>query len=258
MINKRKTILQAVVGSIAQNLVTPTSDVDVRSIYIVPTADILSIGHYQKFIEAKAGEMDDFSWELGHFIDLALKCNPSVLEAFKCPILASTKEGRELINLFPYFLNRTKIYNAYLGFAISQKKKLLSPDTHEARKPKSAAHYLRLLWQGYTLLLTGSLVVDTGEYPEKLRQQIIDLKAGRGDREEAIRRGEILERALKGTSLSTRVSDNPNTEPINKWLLGIRRRYWDLKEGKDEIQADNGVLQRTQEIHRQVLSGKDS
>lgn len=250
MVDKRKTILKVVTGSIAQNLLTPTSDVDIRSIYVVPTSDILSIGHYQKFIEAKSGDMDDFSWELGHFIDLALKCNPSVLEAFKCPVLASTKEGRELINLFSHFLNRTKIYNAYLGFAISQKKKLLSPDTHEARKPKAAAHYLRLLWQGYNLLLTGNLVVDTVDYPTSLRGQILELKLGKGSREEAVRRGEILEKALYGVSHSTRISDNPDTTKINKWLLGIRRKYWDLKEGKDEIQTNDSVLRRTQEVCR--------
>jgi Predicted nucleotidyltransferase. len=48
------------------------------------------------------GKEDNTSWEIGHFLHLATKCNPTILETFLAPVVETTPWGDELRALFPF------------------------------------------------------------------------------------------------------------------------------------------------------------
>ncbi len=58
------TILKVVVGSQAHGLATPESDFDYRGVFVVPTAEILSLNGTTKTTNWIEGKDDDTSWEL--------------------------------------------------------------------------------------------------------------------------------------------------------------------------------------------------
>ena len=103
-------ILKVLVGSHAHGLATEGSDVDYRGVYVSPTSEILSLSNTKvrgKNTHWVEGENEDAtSYELGHFLFLALKCNPSILEVFMAPRVDSgfqphaTRLGIELRELF--------------------------------------------------------------------------------------------------------------------------------------------------------------
>jgi len=217
-----KTLLTAVVGSRSHGTAGPDSDTDTRSIYQLPTSEILSIGTYNKFIENK--ETDSNAWEISQALYLALWGNPSVLEVFKCIPELCSDEGQELRDLFPAFLNRKHVYNAFRGFATGQRKKMISPTTNYHRKGKASSHYLRVLWNGIELLSTGDMTV-----------RIIDTEIGRSVF--AAKRDELLfEEVLQiGDDLTVKLdlAYEKSTLPleadkakINEFLLRVRRAYW--------------------------------
>src|SRR3990167_2349257 len=98
-------ILRCIVGSHAHGLATPESDKDYRSVYIISTSELLKVGGK---VDRRASHIetmgeDNTAYELGHFLSLAIKSNPSILEVFKAPIVDGGDNLRiELQKLFPF------------------------------------------------------------------------------------------------------------------------------------------------------------
>ena len=104
----RTRILSVLVGSQAHGLATPESDSDYRGVFAVDTRTILSLNakkEYKGWVEGT--DEDATSYELRHFLELALKCNPSILEVFSAPVQEphttfELDHGQSLKNLFQY------------------------------------------------------------------------------------------------------------------------------------------------------------
>ncbi|KKK55536.1 hypothetical protein LCGC14_3073540 [marine sediment metagenome] len=79
-------ILKVLTGSRAYGLETPESDFDFHGVYVTPTSQLLAIGPKPKESIWKEGDEDFQSWEIGRFLDLAVHCNPTVLETFVAPV----------------------------------------------------------------------------------------------------------------------------------------------------------------------------
>src|ERR1035437_2558917 len=118
---KQTEILKVIVGSQAHGLATDESDWDYRGVFVVPTVEILKIGGNIKNTNWIEGDVDSTRWEIGHFLNMAVHCNPTVLETFLAPkvdINAAnwTDEnvidwGEELRKLFPYVWNSNDVKN---------------------------------------------------------------------------------------------------------------------------------------------------
>lgn len=217
-----RALLTAVVGSRAHGTATPASDWDVRSVFLQPTRNLLVLGGYEKYIEAPG--VDENSWELFHFLRLGMRNNPFALETLAAPPRESSPEGDELRALFPRFLGRVKVRAAYLGFATGQKKRMLAPDTADARRTKAMSHYLRILFNGIELLRTGSVtirIVDTEIGPRVLAARRGELTAA-----EAMEIGEKLEREMEEAFASSRLPDDADPAPINEFHLRVRKANW--------------------------------
>lgn len=217
-----KVILTTVVGSKAHGTDRPDSDIDTRSVYVLPSSEILSIYSWEKFKEDK--DTDTNAWELQRFIWLSLKSNPNSLEALKSDPILVEPWGEELRSLFPTFLSRKHVYNAYKGFALGQRKKLLSPDTNDARKPKAASHYLRVLYNGIELLNTGTFTVKISD--TDIGWIVKEVKTGEMVIDYVISFGHVLEEQIDRAYETSTLQLEPNKAIINDYLLRVRKEYW--------------------------------
>jgi len=220
--SEKTEILKTIVGSQAHGLANKDSDFDYRGVFVIPTSELLKLGgenlKHTAWIE---GKEDDTAWEVGKFLFMATKCNPTVLETFLAPVKTSSPLGDEMRGLFQYVWNSNDVKNAFIGYGINQRKKFF--DNKDKRAPKYATAYLRVLYNCWELLATGTFTVDLHGSP--VYQQCLDFKEGR------YTAGEVIQACWEmETKVLKAFNENPdkktNTEPVNEFLLKVRRSNW--------------------------------
>lgn len=231
---KQTLILKTIVGSQAHGLATPESDFDYRGVFVVPTSEILKVGvgtpKQTAWIE---GGEDDTSWEIGKFLHLATKCNPTILETFLSPIAPHTGDLTVFMNqnpiwkdrlreLFPHVWNSTGVKDAFIGYGLNQRKKFF--DDKDSRAPKYAAAYLRTLYNAWELLATGSFTIRIVE--SEIGETVRKFKNG------DYTRGEVIDATYYWeTKVLEAYKANPdkktNLEPVNEFLLDVRKSFWE-------------------------------
>lgn len=219
-------ILRVLVGSRAHGLATETSDYDYRGVFVRSTSEILALGakvSATQWNEAdkQAGEKtDDTSWELGHFLHLATHCNPTILEVFAAPVVESSPDGEALRALLPYVWHPKGVRDAFVGYGLNQRKKLL--EDKDTRPAKYAVAYLRVLYQAWRLLELGELIVDFRHTP------VFDwlAKWRRGE----YTKGEVIDACLAWQQNVEAAYQGcvhaPDLARVNDFLLDVRRRRW--------------------------------
>lgn len=217
------TIHQVLVGSRANGLHTEQSDYDWRGIHVVPTDKILSLNYKYSPTSWIEGDQDETSYEIGHFLQLATKANPSVLEVVVADqFKVQTKYSAELFSLFPKLYNPNDAFNAFSGYSTNQRKKLL--EDHLGRKFKFGVAYIRTAYNLTQLFKTGcfSLLVED----QMVRKTLLDTKAG------LLTDGEVIDIAegfiREAKYLLPNVSNEQDLPAINDFLLRIRRDFWNL------------------------------
>jgi len=231
----KQIILKTLVGSRASGLADPDSDFDYRGVYVTPTEQILSLGHHYKGSSWVEGDVDSTSWEIGHFLNLATKCNPTILEVFKAPRVllpedASSGEewngidfGKELRDLFPYVWNPRDAFNAFVGYGCNQRTKLLKKEEFP-RAPKYAVAYIRTLVNLHSLLSRGDFSLEIPEGP--LKDKLLDIKKGN------FTVGEIIDYTNEMTKrCAERLEEckhQPDLSKVNDFLLKVRKEFWNV------------------------------
>jgi len=227
-------ILKVLVGSRAYGLADVNSDYDYRGVFVHPTSMLLSVGvpkpNDTTWVHGPPGrdDKDDTAWELGHFLHLALQCNPAILECFAAPFVddlsgiegLTTKEGFRLQELFPYVWTPSRVRDAFIGYGLNQRKKML--EDRDTRWRKYAAAYLRVLYQGFVLLSTGSLFVDMRG--SDVFNDLKRYKAGEVTMGEVVNTCKIWQARLEDA-----VADcphKPDVKKVNEFLLDVRRNHW--------------------------------
>lgn len=214
-------ILKVLVGSRAHGLADADSDHDYRAVYVNKTSDILSIGHNYKGSSWKEGEEDNTAYELGHFLDLALKCNPTILEVFKAPIVEATSIGRDLRELFPSVWSANEAFNAFTGYSCNQRKKFI--EKKDGRQNKFAVAYIRSLANLIQLLSTGDFDVDiTGN--KYLFENLLRFKKGDYTVGEVIDLAEKMSADAKTALMQC--DKESDYDKVNKFLISTRALYW--------------------------------
>jgi predicted nucleotidyltransferase len=214
-------ILKVLVGSQAHGLATQESDFDYRGVYIAPTSEILRIGgevHDTSWIE---GKEDNTSWEVGHFLKMATKSNPTILETFLSPVEETDFWGIELRALFPHVWNSSDVVNAFIGYGQNQRKKFL--DEKDARPPKYAAANARVLYNAYELLTTGTFTIRIADTP--VGETVRKFKEGK------FKFGEVIDFCREWEQkVREAYKENPNKETnleaVNEFLLKVRKHNW--------------------------------
>jgi len=224
-------LVTALVGSHAHGLDRENSDKDYRSIYIKPTSDILSLPFSTTYGSHDFNKGNDVvAYEIGHFLSLAIKSNPSILEIFAAPweyeksnVLNTVKYGYELRKLFPYVWSSKYVYDAFSGYSYSQRKKMVDISSLNSSKQfKLGATYLRILLLGIELLSYGILNIKIStEWITPLRQ----IRNGEWSTEKILDTGSILQNSFE-TAYKLNPSKEVNLDPINTYLLDIRKEFW--------------------------------
>ena len=219
------TILKALVGSRAHGINRPDSDWDWRGIYIQPTREILSMGHQARSIQWIEGKEDFTNYEIGHFLMLATTANPSVLELLVSPVIESPSPvgvvwSTKLLSLFPLLFDPQDAFNAFTGYSLNQRKKLL--DDKDGRKWKYALAYIRTLWCLVDLLEHGKFTLAVPD--ENRRATLIAIRDGQVTAGEIINLANaIQETAKEALALSVNRKD---PEKVNNFLLEVRKAFW--------------------------------
>ncbi len=230
-------MLKTLTGSRAYGLETEDSDWDFHAVFVTPTSELLSLGQKPAESVWREGGEDgwDFqSWELGRFLHLAVKCNPTVLETFVAPPYFATLDGWALRALFPRVLSRKRVFDAYRGYAHNQRAKLFNkPDDPTAAQPgerawKFAAQYLRILMQGERLLQTGELVLDMFKYGVfgSAKSLLLRVKNGRLSMGYVIDSAVELEKRLEDAYDNSEIQEEADLGAVNEFLLRIRKGAW--------------------------------
>jgi hypothetical protein len=223
-------LLKVLVGSRAHGLSNENSDYDYRSVHILQTSDLLSLDYKSEDVK---GSDCNVSYEIGHFLHLALECNPTILEVFKAPIISEDNyvatigaTGYKLRSLFPYVWQPERAYLAFVGYGLDQRRRFL--DKSDGRQDKYACAYIRTLYNLIQLLETGDFSVEIKE-PE-IRKTLISYKSGNYKTGEVVDKAEWLTK-LATASLGKSVNKEYNRDIVNQFLLNIRKSFWTTKGG---------------------------
>lgn len=213
-----RVIYRCVIGSRAYGLDDETSDTDRRGIYL-PTADL----HWSLFgvpEQLENDETQEVYWELQKFIVLALKANPNVLECLYSPVVESaTPLGQELLAMRAAFLSKL-VFQTFSGYVASQFKKMQTDIRNQGRvKWKHVMHLIRLLLSGTHVLRAGEMIVDVGEY----RERLLTIKRGEMPFGEADEWRKRLQADFESAFKTTMLPDRPDYERANDFLVRARQ-----------------------------------
>lgn len=152
-------IYKVIAGSKAYGLDIPTSDTDIRGIYMLPNEFLLGKG-YSEQINNQTNDI--VYYELNRFVYLLEQNNPNILEELFVPedkILFMSPKIKPLYESRERFLT-TKCRNTFGGYSISQikkarglNKKIVNPVDRERKTPLDFC-YIFDKGDGYTMLAT--------------------------------------------------------------------------------------------------------
>lgn len=224
------SILRVLVGSRAHGMSRPDSDFYYRGVFVNPTTDFFKLGKKSKLTNwnegSAKGDDDDTSWEIGHFMHMALQCNPTILEVFGAPVLDSLPWGDELRNLLPFVVSPERVRDSFIGYSRNQWKKL-HVDNPDRRTVKYALAASMTMMQGFELLHTGKMVV---EFPETWKNKLRFLKASIEDGN--MTNGQILDWIEEGkvklldAAEQNRAGFEPNKDVVDEFLIKVRKDFW--------------------------------
>jgi len=216
-----KLILKTLVGSRAHGLSNPDSDYDYRGVFVAPTREILRLNVSLKDVRWIEGNDDDTVYEIGKFLFLATKCNPTILEVFTAPIEEATDEGIALRKQFSRVWNPKGVKNAFIGYGLNQRKKFL--ERKDSRPNKYATAYLRTLVQAYYLLTFNTLIVDMSETEEF--ETLKKFKSGDYEVGEVIQKSYDWQKKVE-QAFEMNPDKKTDIAQIEAFLLKIRKRNW--------------------------------
>ena len=155
-----KTITKVVVGSRLHGLHNEQSDYDYRGIHMYSLKETLSPFKTLKNTSWIEGNEDNTSYELAEFCKNATKGNATILEVFfSNQIVETTPIAEEMRANWKKFIDTNQFVMASRGYAANQLTKMALFDDigikGQARTPKFAIAYIRVLWQCSEFLKTG-------------------------------------------------------------------------------------------------------
>jgi predicted nucleotidyltransferase len=211
-------IYKCVVGSRAYGLDGAQSDTDRRGFYLPPADLHWSLHGVPEQLENV--ETQECYWELGKFLDLALRANPNVLECLYTPLVEyTTPLADELLAMRGSFLSKLA-YQTFNGYVLSQFKKLEQDIRSKGEiRWKHVMHMIRLLLSGVALLRDRELPIDVGAH----RERLLAIRDGAFPWAELEVWRHGLHRELDEAYRTTTLPDRPDYDAANRFLIKARR-----------------------------------
>jgi len=134
-------IFECITGSNAYGTALPTSDIDIKGVFIQPLEDILGMGYVEQVNDAKN---DITYYELRRFLELISTSNPNLLEILNVPedcIKFKHPIFDEVLKNADKFITKAA-RNSFAGYAVAQikkarglNKKIVNPVDKEKKSP---------------------------------------------------------------------------------------------------------------------------
>lgn len=222
-LNDCPRILTGITGSHAYGLATPTSDVDRKAVAVRPTVDYFGLFEVSKASESVTTTVaggDDFEvHEVGKFLRLCLKVNPTVSEMLWLPGYEQlTAEGEELLGLRSSLLSAPAVRSSYLGYASAQ---LAGAERgkEDSRRAKYGRHLYRLAHQGMALWSTGVIEPRVQDRDEAFA---FGERVSRGDLADA---EALLAAMVECFNGPTVLPEAPGLAAVEDFVVRIRRAH---------------------------------
>jgi hypothetical protein len=236
---KDNTIFLTKAGSHAYGLATETSDLDIRGIAIEPIEYVIGVTQSFEQFQLHSDDLDVCIFGLRKFCQLALQCNPNVLELlYVLPesILLSTPLYNMLRDNRYLFLSQ-KARHTFRGYAMSQLKKILRKSEYGTTgkraetiekfgyDTKHAMHLVRLMRMGEEVLRDGAVNVWRSDRNDLLAirngaMTLIDLELWTAEKDKEL---ETVESTLQW---------GPDMQKTDALLLKLLLDFWHLR-GRD-------------------------
>ena len=235
--HNEELLLLGVTGSTAYGLAHEGSDEDRLGLYAVPTTTVLGFGFDSKKASRVWTQPEDVQLhEIQKFLALMLQGNPTITELlfldeyeFLDPAIT------ELITERSRLLGAHGIRNRYMGYAVSQAKRLQRREGEGKkgfasdlghRTAKHGRHCFRLLIQAEQLLATGSLSVNVSDR----RDELFEIGSlAESDVDAFVDRFEIEKDRVE--NLDSTLPDQPDVAWAESWLINFRNERWERVNG---------------------------
>ncbi len=223
---EHEVLMRVLVGSMAHGTDRPDSDFDYREVFVIPTSTQLAIGRPKlKFAwqhESRHTD-DEGGHEIAQFLHLCSKGAPNVVEMLFAPndeVTSRTGYEKQVRKAGRSVLSRAAVQKGVIGYAMNSFRKL------DSAPGKWKGGMLRVLYQGQTLIRTGSLddlSVPFDGWGYYVRQALAnELTDG-----EALDHANTLITAIKEGDSA--LPDEPDFTEANEWLLGLRQKFWEAR-----------------------------
>lgn len=225
-------------GSVAYNLSTEGSDVDLKAIYVLPLDMLAGLYTYPEELQRHlAGEhpksyvqgapltrylgegSDNAFYELSKFVRMALENNPTALEMLWSPLWESLhprmdllRENRDL------FISRhmEESFSHYAKSQFDRMKRRVAKGLDY--KPGHAVQLVRLLYSALHLMETGEPLLDASAH----REQLLAIKRRDIDLAETTRIADSLIARFNQVSAKSDLPEAPNYDLVHDLILQIR------------------------------------
>ena len=117
-----RLMYEVIAGSRMYGTDTPDSDTDTRGLYVLPSDDLICISKLSPAMEIANDSQDIKYFELKKFIDLAMECNPNIMELLWPPddcVTHMTPLMQKLIENRRMFVSK-KAAMSFVGYARDQ------------------------------------------------------------------------------------------------------------------------------------------
>lgn len=236
-------ILKGIVGSQAYGFANEHSDTDWMGIFVAPTEYFFILDKPDSVKVSK--QPDTVLYEAGRFCELALSCNPSVLELLWLEGYDTMHPmGGTLVVLRHAFITRHRLGKAYLAYAHQQLQRMkqprnqqmvdvrrmrdgLPPETDEERRAKRAKngrHIARLILQATKFDMTGELRVRLEPHEA---EEVVELgeRAADGDTKLLEAMLTLGEATFARPQSESKLPEEANRYLIDRWLTNLRLNF---------------------------------
>ncbi len=130
-------IFEVISGSKAYGLDNPNSDTDIKGVFILPKDNFYGLNYIPQVSDAKN---DVVYYEIGRFVDLLIKGNPTIIELISSPVNCVRIKDNIMNNFNPTDYLSKECKDRFAGYAMSQikkakglKKKIYNPVPEERK-----------------------------------------------------------------------------------------------------------------------------
>lgn len=184
-----KILSKCLGGSHAYGLNTPTSDTDIRGVFAnEKISQIIGLDRYEHQ-DLRAGDTDEFYFELRHYLASLRKTNTQALELlFNEDWLELSNEFKLIQSYKHELIDSDLLYKSLRGYILGERRlangertgKLGGKRFAQLQKygfsPKNFTQLFRLAWAGKIFFEEGIFPVNVRSRDEKFAKQLIEIK----------------------------------------------------------------------------------